>query len=201
MGRIVRADRNGSKRLTADQFDAIIDERQILEQARERANRLYEQAQRDIQNLKDRAHEQGRQQGKAEAAGLLIQAARERERMLGSAEKQIVELALQAARRIIQKELCSTPETIAAIVSPLVKRAQRAQNITLRVHPQDVPALVEAVPDLKIEAEILCSVLVEPDETIDRGGCVVATDIGTFDARVEVQLDALAHALQKDGVG
>jgi len=201
MGRIIRADRNGPKRLSANRFDAIIDERQILEQAKERANHLYEQAQRDIQNLKDQAREQGRQQGKAEVAGLLIQAVREREQMLVSAKKQIVELALLAARRIIQKELCSAPETITAIVSPLVKRAQRAQSITIRVHPQDVPALEEAVGDLSAETELLRSVMVEPDETIERGGCVVATDIGTFDARVEVQLDALARALQKEGVG
>jgi type III secretion protein L len=201
MGRIIRADRNSPKRITADRFDATIDARQLVEQARQRANQLYEEAERDIQNLKDRAREQGRQQGKAEVAGLLIRASKERERMLAAAEKQIVELALLAARRIIQKELYTSPETIVAVVSPLIKRAQRSQNITIRVHPQDLPALETALPELSAEAELVCSVQVEPDETIERGGCVVTTDIGTFDARIEVQLDALARALQKEGIG
>lgn len=201
MGRIIRADKNGPKRLTADRFDATADARQMLDEARERANRLFEQAERDIQKLKEHALEQGREQGKAEVAELLVQAYKERERSLVEAEKQIVELALLVARRIIQKELCTAPETIAAVALPLLKRAQRAQSIIIRVNPQDLPALQNAIPDLSAEAELACSVRVEPDESIERGGCLVATDIGTFDARLEVQMAAVARALLKDGDG
>jgi flagellar biosynthesis/type III secretory pathway protein FliH len=39
---------------------------------------------------------------------------------------------------------------------------------------------------------------VESDTAIARGGCVVSSDAGTLDARVETRIDALARALQAE---
>jgi flagellar biosynthesis/type III secretory pathway protein FliH len=36
---------------------------------------------------------------------------------------------------------------------------------------------------------------VEPAAELSRGGCIVISDVGVLDARVETQLDALARAL------
>ncbi|MBN1654607.1 MAG: type III secretion system stator protein SctL [Deltaproteobacteria bacterium] len=201
MGRIIRADQNGPKRLSPERLEAQNNAREILEQARSRAERLYQDAERDIRELKERAYDEGRQEGLARAAELVIRAETERKQMLAAAEKEIVELALIAAQRIVQQKLCASPETIAALVRPLIERAQRARAVTIRLSPHDLQALETALPKLLSDTRLDCAVQLEPDESITRGGCVLVSDAGTFDARIEVQLEALARLLQKEGTG
>ncbi|MBZ0115773.1 MAG: flagellar assembly protein FliH, partial [Sandaracinaceae bacterium] len=59
--------------------------------------------------------------------------------------------------------------------------------VRLRVSPGDVGAL-EAL-----------GVPLEPDPSMERGGCVVHTELGDVDARVEVRLEALLRAIERAG--
>jgi type III secretion system HrpE/YscL family protein len=160
------------------------------------AQRIVEQAQQQAAQVRDRAREQGLQQGRADAAALLARATETRDNALAAAEPEIVQIAMSAAARIVAEHLALSPDAIADIVSPLLQRARRAKQIALHVHPDDVDALQRALPALTADAALPSPPRVEPDDTIARGGCILATDIGTFDARIEVQLDALARALQ-----
>jgi type III secretion system HrpE/YscL family protein len=184
MARVIRADQGGPKIVPA----AVVD-------ATDRARAIVEQAQARAAALLARAVEDGRAQGHAESAARLLALAQERDRMLAALEPQAVEIAMLAAKRVIGQELSLRPELVVGIVAPLLARVRRARQVTVRVHPDDRAALKACLSALCAGAELAAGLQVETDPALCRGDCVVVSDIGTLDARIETQLSALARAL------
>lgn len=195
MARIIRAERSGPALVPGEVADARNQARDIIERARAEARALREQAEREAEEVREQAREQGRQEGRAEAAALLARATAARDSIMAESERQIVRIALAAAGRIVGEQLSVSPESISAVVAPLLERARSANRLLLRVSPLDAEALRRALPGLQERAELRGRLALEPDESIERGGCVLETDIGLFDARIEVQIEALAKAL------
>jgi len=129
---------------------------------------------------------------RAELAVERLEAARARHAMDAELAEQTRELALLAAQHIVQAELALRPERIAEIVKGLLSRVRRAERAVVRAHPDDLPALARMRDE-----HALAHVELEADEALARGGCIVATPIGTLDASLETRIDALRGALQK----
>jgi type III secretion system HrpE/YscL family protein len=191
----IQADAESAGIVPGEVFDAEQEAHRILDQARERAREIRRRAESDAEEIGERARAKGIESGRAEAAASLLDAVAARDRLLQSADREIVGLALQAAERIIGQQLSLSPEAIAAIVKPLLERARRATQVTLRVHPDDVPLLRASLPALTDAADLSAAVTVDPDPAMARGGCLLQSDIGTLDARVEFQLAELARIL------
>lgn len=185
--RVIRADRAGPTLVPAAVADASQQARTILERAHARA----EQRMRE-------ALEEGRTQARAEVASELLALARARDRLLTELEPQVVKLALLLARRVIGEQIALEPVRVADMVAPLLARVRRAKQVTLRVHPEDQAALEPCLAGLRESAELACAVRLEADPALERGDCVVVSDAGVLDARIETQLRALARALGAD---
>jgi type III secretion system HrpE/YscL family protein len=163
--------------------------------AREQARAIVERAQEMAVGQRARATEEGRTQGRSELAAELIAFTRERERTLRALEAQTIDIAMQVAKRIIGEELALRPELAAQMARPLLARVRRAKQVTLRVHPDDRAALEPLLRHETKGGELPGGLRLEADASLSRGGCVVISDVGTLDARIETQLDALARAL------
>lgn len=184
MTRIVRADRRGPAVLPATVADACERARALLDQARAQADALRAQA-----------VEEGRAQGRAELVAEHVALLRAHARELAALERKALEVAMLSAKHIVHGELSLQPDRIAEIAGPLLARLRRARKLTLRVHPEDGPALEQALAALGDAAESTRAARIELDPSISRGGCVATSDIGTLDARIETQLEALSRAL------
>lgn len=184
--RVLKADRRGPLVVPAAIHDARAEASAILARAHD-----------DAERVRERAREAGRSEGRAEVAATLLRVADARDRMLGELEAQAVDVAMLAAGHIVGDALSAHPERITGIVRPLLTRLRRARQVTLRVHPDDRAALAASLPTLAREAELACAIAIEPDASIARGGCVVTSDAGVLDARLEVRLEALRDALGK----
>lgn len=184
--RVVKADRRGPRIVPA-----------AIQDARAQAHAIVALAHEDAARVREGAREQGRAEGRAEAAARLVDLAIARDRMLGELQAQAVDVAMLAAARIVGDELSARPERVADIVRPLLRRLRRARQVTLRVHPDDRAALESALPALARDTDLAGTVAIEADPALARGGCVVTSDAGVLDARLEVRLDALRDALGK----
>lgn len=184
MTRIVRAAQSGPKIVASQVADAHAQARDVLARAHAAA---------DAQLA--RATAEGRAQGRAELASEWLALTQERDRLHAEAEKRATEIAMLAAERIVGEELTLRPELIANTVRSLLTRVRRAKYVTLRVHPDDAPALKDILQAWTGNAALPAAVHVEDDPQQARGGCLLISDVGTLDARVETQLQALARAL------
>ena len=94
----------------------------------------------------------------------------------------VLDTSLRLARQVVRSELALRPEAVAQVAREAVSAVLlTAQHLRLRMHPQDL-ALIESGAGEDLRAR---HVLLLADAALSRGGCVVETDMGEVDARVE----------------
>ncbi|MEM1348785.1 MAG: type III secretion system stator protein SctL [Myxococcota bacterium] len=162
------------------------------------AQEILERAEREAEEVRERARAAGFEQGISEIASALASARAEYDRLVSAAEGDMVELAVGIAERIVGAHIERHEDAMAEIVASHLDRVQGRRRVTVRVHPDDVAALERARAALQARIEGAALVF-EPEDSIARGGCVVETESGRADARLEVQLDVFRRALMQEG--
>jgi flagellar assembly protein FliH len=146
----------------------------------------------------------GRDLGEAAAASLVEKLSRLldeisalRPVLLREAERELVELSFQIARAIVGAEIETRPEVVLESARRAIQRIGSEGRITLRVHPSDADIVWKQrdllFPYLSGKGDIV----VEPDESVERGGCLAVTDYSEADATLAGQFDALREHLRK----
>ena len=116
--------------------------------------------------------------------------------LLGEAERELVDLSFRLAQAIVGAEIETHPDAVLESARRVIQRIGAEGRITLRVHPSDANQVWKArdalFPYLSGKGEIA----VEPDETIERGGCLAVTDYSEADATISGQFEALREHLR-----
>ncbi len=121
------------------------------------------------------------------------------DRQFAQMEAQIAEsvarTAVQLARQVVRHELAAEPQLVAKVAAEAVNAVLlSARHITVRVHPQDLPMVAEGAEEaLQARGARLLA-----DETVERGGVLVDSDVGSIDARVATRWNQAAEALGHD---
>jgi flagellar assembly protein FliH len=149
-----------------------------------------------------RGHAQGEIAG-AEAAGQrgdalvqrLAQTLEEltvlRTEMIRQTERQMVELALAVARRIVHREVSLDNDLLFAMARVALERLGDSARVTVRLHPDEY----EAAGAGRLAPKIGTNVMVLADPRVERGGCRVESDLGAMDVGVDAQIQEIARAL------
>ncbi len=164
--------------------------------ARDEAGRIVDEARAEAASIRDKARAEGREAGLAEASALVALARALRARALDAARDDVVELAVDLARRVIGAELALRPEAVADVCAHALRLARRARDVVVRVHPDDLAAVTAARPALLEAAGRSGGVAFQSDPDVGRGGCIVESELGRVDARLEPQLAAIEQALR-----
>jgi len=126
---------------------------------------------------------------------LLTRARQEVDRRVAGTEAEVKILAVRIAERILRRELELRPEVIADVAKAALADARGRHDFVLRVHPDDVAVLEADKPGLLARLSVSAHILIRADDSIDRGGCVVESEVGVVDARLTTQLAAIERAL------
>lgn len=171
------------------------DARAIVREAESRAALILESAEREAETLRREASERGASEGRASVAALEVRAATARARSIEDAERTMVSLVTRVAERVLHAALEDAPARVVPAVREELTRIRRAKQIEVRVHPTDAATLEAALA----RGESLGSgaLRITADAAITRGGCVLTSELGTLDARLEVQLEAFERALRE----
>jgi flagellar assembly protein FliH len=113
-------------------------------------------------------------------------------------EKEIVGLALAVAEKIIRLEVGTRREVVANVVKETLKRLLDHDNIKIRVNPSDYELLKNEVSQFSGLVENLETIIFEEDNSIDCGGCIIETNLGDIDARIEKQIQAVEEAFKAE---
>jgi flagellar assembly protein FliH len=106
-----------------------------------------------------------------------------------SMETKTVELSLEIARKVIQREVSTDPDLVCALAMVALRRIQSHQNITLRVSRHDFSRIQDAV------AGVNGSVTIVEDSSLDRGDFLIDTANTHLDGRLQSQVDTLGRAM------
>lgn len=113
-----------------------------------------------------------------------------RETLIQQTERQMVQLALTIARRIVYREVSLDPELIAAMAHVALKKLGTTSPATIRLNPEDYTVVAG---DGERWAGMPVNVV--PDPAISRGGCLVESEFGRIDASIDRQFQEMTRAL------
>jgi flagellar assembly protein FliH len=114
-----------------------------------------------------------------------------RRSMVRQTERQMVQLALAIAKRIVRREVALDSDLTVTMARVALDRLGDSTSVTIRLNPDDFEATCR-----QREAMLAGShVTVTPDASVSRGGCLVQSDFGYVDASVDAQFQELARAL------
>lgn len=177
----------------AEQAKALLQEaRDEAEQVREQAKSMLAGIEGQVEEERKKGYDKGYDEGLAQVTELMTQATEQREKMLQEAEPEILRMVFQIAEKILGDAV-----ERGAIVSVVQQALAEAigERITVRVNPEDLEAVRTAEPKLIKRLQNIKSLTTVADETIERGGCAVDTEVGTIDAQLSTQLAAIKRSL------
>jgi flagellar assembly protein FliH len=118
-------------------------------------------------------------------------------------ENDAYRFALAVAERIIRHEILLTDDVVIAQIKDAMQRIVGVESIKLRVHPTDEPVVSAHRATFLASLGNLRDLVIEADDSMERGGCIIESASGNVDARISTQLrqieTALFGARQPDG--
>jgi type III secretion protein L len=190
--RIIKA---GAAVLKGDAYDATIEASRIVDAAHAQAGSILETAAQERQAVLDAARQDGYQHGLREWNSAISEVNAARDKYMADSELELIRLAVRIAQKIIGAELRLNPEAIVSLAREGMQSLGPERSLTLRVAPDSLELMRDRIHSLRETAGPRRSIEVVPDRTVGPGGCIVESEYGVIDARLETQIRCMEEIL------
>jgi flagellar assembly protein FliH len=123
--------------------------------------------------------------------------AAEQEEFLIRAEQAAVDLALRLAEKIVGAAIDADPEAVLGVIAGALRRATVRDHLVLEVNPDDFELVHDLAEELASRVGGVRRLDVVAERRVTRGGCVVRTEEGEIDARIEQQLERAREVVEQ----
>lgn len=190
---------------------AALETQQLIEQALNQAQELEQQAKEE--GYKD-GYNRGYADGQQEAVQFLVERAdaeraayqedisaflsrieAERQRLWEELEPQIVGLVFDLAKQVIKQEVQASRTVAISMIRNVLRRVSDSGALRIRVSPEDLEQVRDNRAEFMTMLDGIPHLEIVEDRRIGEGGCIVDTESGNIDARIETQLDEVADTL------
>jgi len=110
-------------------------------------------------------------------------------------DKAVVTLAIAIARRIVAREIEVDEGAVLARSREAIRKIIGVDKIKIHVNPADEEYIREHRNELSDYADSVKEIVIESDNKVERGGCVIESELGNIDARVSTQFELIQEAL------
>ena len=179
---------------------------EILMTAREKATEIIAAAETESDKIKKEAKEMAREEGFKSAGEeiesritqldeLLKRLASTREYCRQKHEEEMVKLALSCARRLINREISLDKSVILDCVHEVFNENSVQGSITLLLNHDDFQFITEQRSQLLSDFPQIHNLKLEVGEGIERGGCILESNMGRIDAGLRSKFEELNRLL------
>jgi flagellar assembly protein FliH len=131
-----------------------------------------------------------------EALQHLLQAfTEERAKLFRDSEVTLLELAVSISRRIIHGEVRTDPSIVQRVIVDSLRLVEERQSIQLKVSAADWQRVKAYERELLDSSHGIRSIEIRADERVEPGGCMIESETGIIDARIQTQLDEISALL------
>jgi flagellar assembly protein FliH len=182
-----------------------------IERGKFEAEKLIKEAELKVSEIEHEAYKKGYEAGREEGykegqgevmrlidrLGTIVSTAVDiRDDIIKSSEKMMTEMILMISRKVIKDEIVERREVVINNIKEAIKRVKDRDRIDIRVNFADLDMTTAHKDELIKMMESLKKVNVYEDSRVDRGGCIIETDVGSIDARISTQLDSMEEAIR-----
>jgi flagellar assembly protein FliH len=154
----------------------------------------------------DKAFEEGIEKGSKKAiedlqkkGSELIDAIKEltqeKGELINKFEPEILSLSIKIAETIVQCELKQSPEAINNVINEAIRRITDKDRVIIKVNTEDAGAVRKHRDYLHQLMSDIKSLEVEEDQRIEKGGCIIETNLGFIDSSISTKLETIKLAL------
>lgn len=176
-------------------IDIIEDAKVQAEKIRAEAEAVLKQVNAEMEKAKTRGYEEGKEEGLKSVTEKVIAFEKMREEFYAKAEEDIVKLVMMVAEKVIGKIVHEHGEAIKSIVKQALESAL-GDRIVVKLSPEDYQIITDSEFEFRDLLDRTKRISFKEDDQVTSGGCVVETEVGTIDARLETQLKAIRKALE-----
>jgi type III secretion protein L len=188
----------GRKVIKAAEHEAWLEANALIERATAEAAAIRAEANAAFEAEKRRGYEEGAAQAKLEAAERMMETVGGTLDYFTKVEETMVELVIGAVDRVIGE--LEDRELVRRVVKNALSVVRSQKQVTVRVAPDQAAAVKEQLNDILKPYPSIGMVDIVADGRLTRGGCILESDIGSVDASVEIQLEAIRRAIAKSFV-
>ncbi|WP_068470719.1 HrpE/YscL family type III secretion apparatus protein [Candidatus Protochlamydia phocaeensis] len=186
-----------TKHIPADNFSTLLEAGEVLEHIKQDAEKYRMQVAQECEEIKEKAHKEGYEEGFAKWAEHLVNLEKEIESVHKELQQLVIPVALKAAQKIVGREIELSEDVIVDIVAANLKAVAQHKKITIYVNKKDLEILEKNKPRLRDLFESLESLSIRPRDDVAPGGCVIETEIGIINAQLEHRWRVLEKAFEK----
>ena len=165
------------------------------EKIRMDAKRVLDESKAKSEKAIKKGFSEGEAKGLATVTEKLVELERIRERFYEGAEPELIKLSMSIAEKVISKLASENSTLIENVVHQALEKTL-GDRIVIRLNPEDYSTLMERDVDFREKIDRTKRLSLRPDEAITKNGCVVESVVGTIDAQLDLQLEAIRKALE-----
>ncbi len=117
--------------------------------------------------------------------------------LMNQAEESILELALALAENIVTEKLKTDKSVVVAQARKSLAQLHGSDAVVIRLNPSDMDALELAQSTLIADPMQMPNIKLVSDHTVEEGGCIMESTLGTIDAQLRTQFAKMADKLRK----
>jgi len=121
--------------------------------------------------------------------------------LYSSSEQAVIKFGFGIAERIIRKEVSLDRELVMQQIKEGVRRVMGVESVKIRVHPGDLALVREQKSVIQANGDAIREIVVEPDESLEPGDCILESEMGNIDARIATQLKQIENVLFESKAG
>lgn len=202
---------DSKEKVKREQESNKFEAQQVIERAKLEVEKMVKEAEMRAAEIEHEAYQKGynagREIGYREGQGevrrlidrlgtILGHAIDVREQVIKESEKQMVEMILVVARKVIKDEIVERKEVVLNNIRDALSRIKERDRIDIRVNFADLELTTAHKDEVVKMLESLRKVNIYEDSRVDRGGVIIETDVGAIDARISTQLKEIEEAIR-----
>ena len=111
-------------------------------------------------------------------------------------EQEVVDLALAIARKVICREVEMDREIVVCVAREALAKIEDPIKIKIKMNPSDLQFIEAAKYQIVDLVSHIDNATLVAEDSIQSGGCVIETNSGEIDARIEAQLQAVEETFR-----
>lgn len=183
-----------TKIIPAKDISTLLDAKGVVSKVQEDALNYKKEVVSECERLKEEAQKEGYEAGFQEWAEHILKLENEIKSVRSEYAKALAPVALKATQKIVGKAFETTPEILYSVVENALKPVLQHKRITIYVNKDDLRILESSREKLKKIFEHIEALSIRERDDISQGGCVIETEGGIINARLENQWVVLERA-------
>ncbi len=168
---------------------------QLLEEAKREAAQLLGSARQQLDAERARGYQQGLEEARLELTERMIETASRTVELFASIEQRMVELVMDAVRRLMSE--FSDSDRVMAVVRSALAVLRNQRQLTLRIAPEHVEHVKARASELLEQFPGVGILDIVADPRLKHDATILESEIGVVEASIESQLQAIEQGFHK----